>query len=83
MPLVQRFAQVFGIVYVLVGVAGFILPLLLGETAAEVMGPFAGLLLGLFAVNWFHSVAHLAIGPSVWPSTGATRAPKPTPWRWG
>ena len=42
--------------------AGFIPPLLLGETAAEVMGPFAGLLLGLFAVNWLHSLAHLAIG---------------------
>lgn len=26
------------------------------------MGPLAGYQLGLFAVNWFHSLAHLAIG---------------------
>ena len=77
MSLAQRFAQVFGIVYVLVGVAGFISPLLLGETAAEVMGPFAGLLLGLFAVNWLHSLAHLAIGAvglAVYRSNSASRA---------
>jgi hypothetical protein len=61
MSLAQRFAQVFGIVYLLVGIVGFIPPLLTG-TLQGVMGPFAGLLLGLFAVNWFHNVAHLAIG---------------------
>jgi hypothetical protein len=60
-PIVQRFAQVFGAVYVLVGVAGFIPPLLIGS-APGVLEPFAGLLLALFAVNWFHSLAHLAIG---------------------
>ena len=61
MPIVQRFAQVFGAVYVLVGVAGFIPPLLIGDVPG-VLGPFAGLLLALFPVNWFHNVAHLAIG---------------------
>jgi hypothetical protein len=61
LPIVQRFAQVFGAVYVLVGVAGFIPPLLVGSVPG-VLGPFAGMLLALFAVNWFHSVAHLAIG---------------------
>jgi uncharacterized protein DUF4383 len=61
MPIVQRFAQVFGAVYVLVGVAGFIPPLLIGNVPG-VLGPFAGMLLALFAVNWFHNVAHLAIG---------------------
>jgi hypothetical protein len=34
----------------------------LGSLPAGVVGPFAGLLLGLFAVNWFHSLAHLSIG---------------------
>ena len=63
MPLVQRFAQVLGAVYLLVGLAGFIPPLLIGGLSG-VMGPFEGLLLGIFAVNWFHSVAHLAIGAS-------------------
>jgi hypothetical protein len=62
MPIVQRFAQVFGAIYVLVGVAGFIPPLLIGSLPAGVLGPFAGMLLALFAVNWFHNVAHLAIG---------------------
>ncbi len=61
MTLAQRFAQAFGAVYVLVGVLGFIPPLLIGSVPGT-LGPFAGLLIGLFAVNWFHSVAHLAIG---------------------
>jgi len=57
----QRFAQVFGVVYLLVGILGFIPPLLIG-TVPGAVGPFAGLLIGLFAVNWFHSLAHLLIG---------------------
>jgi hypothetical protein len=61
MSVSQRFAQVFGIVYVLVGVAGFVPPLLTGNVPGA-SGPFSGLLLGLFAVNWFHSLTHLAIG---------------------
>lgn len=61
MPLVQRFAQVFGAIYLLVGIIGFIPPLLLGAVPGA-SGPFAGFLIGLFAVNWFHSLAHLAIG---------------------
>jgi hypothetical protein len=62
MPLVQRFAQIFGAVYVLVGILGFIPPLLSGDVPGAIGGPFTGLLLGLFAVNWFHNLAHLAIG---------------------
>jgi hypothetical protein len=62
MTIAQRFAQVVGTAYLLVGIVGFIPPLLLGSLPAGVMGPFAGLLLGLFAVNWFHSLAHLLIG---------------------
>ena len=61
MLLVQRFTQVFGALFALVGVAGFIPPLLMGNFSG-VMGPLAGLLLGLFAVNWFHSAAHLLFG---------------------
>jgi hypothetical protein len=59
--LAQRFAQVFGAVYVLVGILGFIPPLLIG-TVPGAIGPFAGLLLALFAVNWLHSLAHILIG---------------------
>lgn len=61
MTLAQRFAQIFGAIYVLVGILGFIPPLLSGDIAG-VIGPFDGLLLGIFPVNWIHSVAHIAIG---------------------
>ncbi len=59
--LAQTVALVFGAVYVLVGIMGFIPPLL-GDTRVQASGPLAGNLLGIFAVNWFHSTAHLLIG---------------------
>ncbi len=64
MTIAQRFAQVFGVIYLVVGIAGFIpvRPLLVGDLPPTVIGPFDGYLLGLFAVNWFHSLAHLSIG---------------------
>ncbi len=43
----------------LVGILGFIPPLLV---ARAVDSTFTGLLLGLFAVSWLHSAAHLLIG---------------------
>jgi hypothetical protein len=51
----QRIAQLFGAVFVLVGLLGF----LLGGFGME-----AYLLLGLFPVNLLHNVAHLGLG--VW-----------------
>lgn len=62
MSLVQRFAQVFGAAYLLVGLTGFVPPLLLGSLPPGVLGPFDGLQLGVFAVNWFHSLTHALIG---------------------
>src|SRR5919199_5918041 len=63
MSIAQRFAQVFGIIYLLVGILGFI-PLLLTDTdlGRVLWGPSGGFLIGLFAVNWFHNLAHLLIG---------------------
>ncbi len=63
MSLAQRFAQVFGIIYLVVGILGFIpiAPFLVGALP-NVIGPFNGLLLGLFPVNWLHNLAHIAIG---------------------
>lgn len=61
MTIAQRFAQIFGAIYVVVGILGFIPPLLVG-TVPGALGPFAGLLVGLFAVNWLHNLAHLGIG---------------------
>jgi len=72
----QRFAQVFGILYLLVGLMGFVPPLLTGSLEG-VLGPFSGLLLGLFAVNWFHNLAHLLIGAAglaVYRNHAASRA---------
>lgn len=55
MSLAQRFAQVFGAVYLLVGILGFIAPLLatkMGLTVPPLGLPmFAGFLIALFAVN--------------------------------
>ena len=64
MTIAQRFAQIFGVVYLLVGILGFIPPLVPGEIQGLLgpFEPFSGLLLGLFAVNWLHNVAHIAIG---------------------
>ena len=62
MSLAQRFAQVFGAIYLVVGILGFIPPLIPISLPGGVGGPFAGFLLGLFAVNWLHSLAHLLIG---------------------
>lgn len=61
----QRFAQVFGGIYLLVGILGFIPPLVSAEIPGAIggpAGPFTGYLIGLFAVNWFHNLAHLLIG---------------------
>ena len=55
-------ATVFGVVYLLAGVSGFI------------MTPGGGVFLGIFAVNWFHHLFHIllgALGPvSTWQNKG-------------
>lgn len=75
---VRRFALVFGIIYLVVGIAGFIPPLLThpaDDTHQLRVGAMSGHLLGLFPVNAVHSLVHLAIG--IWglaaaKSTGAS-----------
>ncbi|GHA89101.1 DUF4383 domain-containing protein [Modicisalibacter luteus] len=62
--MVKKFALVFGIVYTLVGIMGFIPGLV---TAPEMTGDLAadtghGRLLGIFPVNLWHNLVHLAIG---------------------
>lgn len=63
----RRFALIFGIIYLIVGIAGFI-PALLQPPAANApqlaIEAFHGRLLGLFPVNLPHTLVHLAIG--VW-----------------
>lgn len=63
----KRFALLAGIVYLLIGIAGFFPDLLraLPSGSPELrIDAFQGLLLGLFPVNMPHTLVHLAIG--VW-----------------
>ncbi len=59
MTTVQRVAQIFGIVFILVAIAGFVAP---GGMAMDTANP--GMMLGLFPVNLLHNVVHLLFG--VW-----------------
>lgn len=53
-------ATIFGIVYVLVGIAGFFV-----TSGVGFFDTSGGLLLGIFEVNIFHNVAHLLIGAAL------------------
>ena len=59
----RTFAMIFGIVFLAVGVAGFIPGLVqpLHPDHPEVTPP-GGLLLGLFAINALHNAVHLLFG---------------------
>ena len=61
MTLTRTFALVFGAIYVLVGILGFIRPLTDAAGDGLIFGDTAKLL-GIFSINWFHNLAHLAIG---------------------
>jgi hypothetical protein len=53
-------ATIFGIVYVLIGIAGFFVTMGTGFLATS-----GGLLLGIFEVNPLHNVAHILIGAAL------------------
>ncbi|MGH2356307.1 MAG: DUF4383 domain-containing protein [Chloroflexota bacterium] len=57
MSTIQKITVGFGVVYLLIGILGFI-PGITVETEV----PGQGLLLGIFAVNTLHNIAHLVIG---------------------
>jgi hypothetical protein len=58
----QRFALIWGILFLLAGVAGFIPPLLTPPEQPIAMNHMHGLLFGLFPVNVLHSLFHVAFG---------------------
>ncbi|HUO81748.1 MAG TPA: DUF4383 domain-containing protein [Gammaproteobacteria bacterium] len=62
--MIRKFALVFGIIYVVVGVLGFVPGLVQPPTAATdlVVEANHGRLLGLFPINLLHNVVHLLIG---------------------
>lgn len=61
----QRFANMIGMAFLLVGVLGFIAPLVtpapMDSLGLTVQTGF-GYLLGLFAVNVLHNIVHLGVG---------------------
>jgi uncharacterized protein DUF4383 len=69
----RTFALIFGIVFILAGVAGFI-PQLLQPAQGGAIAPGAHhmLLLGMFPVNPLHNIVHLLFG--LW-GLAASRAP--------
>ena len=58
--MLRKVALIFGIVFILVGVLGFVTP---GGMSMEA-DPAPGHILGLFGINLLHNVVHLLIG--VW-----------------
>jgi hypothetical protein len=53
-------ATIFGIVYVIIGIAGFFVTANVG-----LLDTTGGLLLGIFEVNILHNIAHLLIGAAL------------------
>jgi hypothetical protein len=63
MSTLRRFALVFGIIFLLVGIAGFVPGITMQHTHPDVMVTAGlGLVLGLFPVNVLHNLAHLLFG---------------------
>jgi Domain of unknown function (DUF4383) len=62
----QRFSQLIGVLFLAVGVLGFIPSFVSNPHPNAVPGLFAdegyGLLIGLFPVNWIHNLVHLGVG---------------------
>lgn len=56
----QKLAGVFGVVFIVVAVLGFIAP----GGLVMAMDPTTGMVLGVFPVNLLHNIVHLAFG--VW-----------------
>lgn len=74
MSLARTVALVLGVVYVIVGVLGFIPDLVTGA-APENMPSADGNLLGIFPVNAVHNVVHLVIGAALlYGATGTAAA---------
>jgi hypothetical protein len=59
----RKFALVFGILFLLVGVAGFVPPLLQAPQGGAIApGAHHMLLLGMFPMNALHNAVHLGFG---------------------
>ncbi len=61
---IQKITLGFGVVYALVGILGFIPGITVPATRFNAV-PGEGLLLGIFAVNVVHNLAHLLLGAAL------------------
>lgn len=74
MAALRRFALIFGIVFLAVGIAGFIPGLTAAHSHPDVrVESGLGLLFGLFPVNVLHNIAHILFG--LWGLAAAKSAP--------
>lgn len=71
----RRFAQLIGVLFLIMGVLGFIPGVVSTPHPTAVPGLFAdggyGLLFGLFPVNWIHNLVHLGVGIAALTSAGS------------
>ncbi len=69
--MIKKFALIFGIIYVIAGIAGFIPGLTThhADMPPIAVDSFYGRVLGLFPVNILHNLVHIAIG--VWGILGS------------
>src|SRR4051812_28791821 len=58
----RNFALIFGIVFIAVGIAGFVPALVHPPEGGDIAMGGHGMLLGLFPVNTLHNVIHLLFG---------------------
>jgi Domain of unknown function (DUF4383) len=70
---IRLIATIFGAVYLLVGLAGFIPALVTGSAPAD-MPSADGNLLGIFPINQLHNLVHIVIGAAL--LYGATQTPR-------
>jgi len=60
---VQLAAMIFGVVFLLIGILGFVPGITTNYDQLSFAGPMSGaMLLGLFAVSILHNIVHLAFG---------------------
>jgi hypothetical protein len=64
MSLARTVAAVLGVVYLLVGVLGFLPAVVTGGSVAD-MPSASGSLIGIFPINALHNVVHMAIGAAL------------------